>query len=112
MTGGSDWAKVLGLAMKGRSFSDVERDILAARRSAVVMDTSIDEELLALIRSETRSKPDRIALATVLVESKLLSQRRARELTGISRDTIRSRASQGKSAASRGEKKARLRVVK
>jgi SpoVK/Ycf46/Vps4 family AAA+-type ATPase len=106
------WAKVLGIALKGRSFSDVERDILAARRSAVVMDKSIDEELLALIRSETRSKPNRIALATALVESKLVSQRRAREITGISRDTIRSRASQSKSAAARSDKKARLQVAK
>lgn len=110
--GSGNWAKVLGVALQGRSFSDVERDILAARRSAAVMERGIDEELLALIRSETRTKADRIALATTLVDSKLVSQRRARELTGISRDTIRSHASLGKDAAARGEKKARLRVVK
>jgi len=108
------WADVLGLALKGQSFSDVERDLLTARRAAAVMDRSLDEELLALIRSENRSKPELIALATALVDSKLVSQRQAKNLTGISRDTIRHHASQERSSRQRAKApaKTRLRVVK
>lgn len=108
------WSAVLGIALQGQSFSDVERDLLTARRAAAVMDRSLDEELLALVRSENRSKADRIALATALVEGKLVSQRQAKELTGISRDTIRSHAAQDKSPRSRSSAsaKAKLRVVK
>jgi AAA+ superfamily predicted ATPase len=108
-----NWSVVLGVALKGQSFSDVERDLLTARRAAAVTDRSLDEELLALIRTDNRSKSDRIALATTLVESKLVSQRQAKELTGISRDTIRSRASQGKAPRQRNNAsaKAKLRVI-
>lgn len=108
------WSAVLGIALQGQSFSDVERDLLTARRAAAVMDRSLDEELLALVRSENRSKADRIALATALVEGKLVSQRQAKELTGISRDTIRSHAAQDRLPRSRGSAsaKAKLRVVR
>lgn len=84
------WAKVLGIAMQGLSFSDIERDVLAARRSSAITDTPLDLHLEPFVRSEKRSKPDRIALAAALVEMGLVSQRRAQELTGVSRDTIRS----------------------
>lgn len=109
----ASWAKVLGIALKGRSFSDVERDVLTARRASVVMDQSLEQELEALIRAENRSKPERIALATALVEQNLVSQRRAQELTGISRDTIRNRAGGGSAPKPRLKPpaKTKLRVV-
>ena len=109
-----DWAGVLGIALKGRSFSDVERDVLTARRAAAVLDHTLDEGLIQLVRSEARSKSERIALAAALVGSKLASQRQAKDLTGISRDTIRNHTSQAKPSRPRTKApaKARLRVVK
>lgn len=108
----ASWARVLGIALQGRSYSDVERDVLTARRAAVVMEKSLDEELEALVRAEKRSKPDRIKLATALVEQNLVSQRRAQELTGISRDTIRNHATRSNAPKPRAKSKAKLRVVR
>ncbi|MGE0851876.1 MAG: AAA family ATPase [Hyphomicrobiaceae bacterium] len=111
---GRSWAGVLGIALKGQSFSDIERGVLTARRSAAVMENSLDAELLSLVHAENRSKSERIALATALVDSKLVSQRQAKQLTGVSRDTIRNRASQGKPSGQRASAAARtkLRLVK
>jgi len=101
----ASWAKVLGIAMEGRSFSDIEHDVLAVRRASAVMETPIDSLLESLVRAEKRSKPDRIAIAASLVDKGLVSQRRAQELTGISRDTIRSHSAV-KPASQRGSKRA------
>jgi SpoVK/Ycf46/Vps4 family AAA+-type ATPase len=83
------WAKVLALALEGSSFSEIERDILDARRTAAVMETPLESSLQTCFHVSERSKPDRVALAKALVDGGLVSQRRAHELTGISRDTIR-----------------------
>lgn len=90
--GGSSWADVLAVALRGKSFSDVEILINGARRAAAVTDIQLTEALSAIIQPETMSKDERIELATKLVESNLVSQRRAHELTGVSRDTIRGHA--------------------
>lgn len=87
-----EWAKILSLALQGSSFSDLERDIKTARRAAALNGTSIDEHLAGLIRSHRLSKRDRITVAAALVEMGGVSQRRAHELTGVARDTIRGRA--------------------
>ncbi|WP_434622604.1 AAA family ATPase [Tabrizicola sp. M-4] len=86
------WAEILALAFKGRSFSDIERDLLSARRAAAISKSSIDDHIAALIKGDQLNKADRIVLATKLVESGLASQRAAHELTGVSRDTIRTRS--------------------
>ena len=86
-----DWAGVLAIAFQGHSFSDIERDLKSARRAAALNGKGLDEHLGALIRSESLSKQDRITLAASLVEKNLASQRRAHELTGVARDTIRVR---------------------
>lgn len=110
----ASWAKVLGIALAGHSFSDIERDILTARRISAVMETPLDDKLEALVQMDKRSKADRIAMATALVHQGLVSQRRAHELTGVSRDTIRSRATKGDDPKSRGRRasKANLRLVR
>ena len=87
----ASWSQVLGTALKGRSFSDVERDLLSARRAAAIDGVALAEQLGELIRSEKLPKAARIAMAATLVGKGLVSQRRAKELTGVSRDTIRSR---------------------
>lgn len=86
------WAAILALAMEGRSFSDIDRDLKSARRAAALNGLVVDEHLASLIRCDKLQKQDRIKLAAKLVDSGLVSQRRARELTGVARDTIRGRA--------------------
>lgn len=86
------WADILALAFKGRSFSDIERDLVSARRAAAISKSSVDGHIAALIKGDQLTKADRIVLATKLVESGLASQRAAHDLTGVSRDTIRTRS--------------------
>lgn len=83
------WARLMGVAFKGLSFSDIERDILSARRAAAINGGQLDEHMTGLFRGQRLSKSERIGLAKVLVESGIASQRTAHDLTGVSRDTIR-----------------------
>lgn len=93
------WSELLAVAFAGRSFSDIERDLMAARRRAALGQVSLDEELAGLLTGQSITKARRIQLATAMVERGLFSQRTARALTGVARDTIRSRAAhKGKKA--------------
>lgn len=85
------WSEVLSAALARHSFSDIERKIKIARRSAALRGNNIEEHLTSLISGQNLSKPERIELAVRLVRDDLLSQRRAHELTGVARDTIRDR---------------------
>jgi SpoVK/Ycf46/Vps4 family AAA+-type ATPase len=75
----------------GASFSDVERTLLRARRAAALSRASITETVTATLndRMSSLSHNQRVDLARSLVSSGGTSQRRASQLTGISRDTIR-----------------------
>lgn len=86
------WAKVLSIAAEGRSFGEIDRDINLLRRQAVLGGASIDEYLPRLLDTSGLSKADRIELAAELVNQRLVTQRGAHELTGVARETIRSRA--------------------
>ncbi|HKP02857.1 MAG TPA: ATP-binding protein [Chthoniobacterales bacterium] len=81
----------LGAAFAGRSFSDAEREIMFLRRTAAMRDEAIDEHVKALIASHMSNlrRSDRQDIAVQLVRSGITSQREARTLTGVSRDTIR-----------------------
>jgi hypothetical protein len=87
-----EWSSLLAVAFGGRSFSDIERDLLAARRAAALGHVPLEEQLAGLLTYPLIGKAQRIHLATAMVERGLLSQRKAGELTGVARDTIRSRA--------------------
>lgn len=84
-----DWAGILSVAFAGQSFSDVDRQIKAARRSAALKREPLDQALTALLRIDDMSKDQRIALATALVDTGIATQRSAAEFTGVARDTIR-----------------------
>lgn len=84
------WREFLAMAFAGRSFSDIERDLLAVRRSAALGQAPIEEHLAGLLTGASLPKAGRIRLATTLVEQGLISQRKAGALTGVARDTIRS----------------------
>jgi hypothetical protein len=87
-----EWSELLAVAFAGRSFSDIERDLSASRRTAAMGDVSLDEQFGKLLTNGSIAKNRRIHLATAIVKRGLVSQRKARELTGVSRDTIRRRA--------------------
>lgn len=86
------WSALLAVAFAGRSFSDIERDVVVARRSAALAEVPLEEQLAALLTNKAIGRSRRIHLATAAVEQGLLSQRKAGELTGVARDTIRRRA--------------------
>ena len=85
-----EWAGVLSLSFTGQSYSNIEREVNLARRSAALSGKSLDHYLSKLITLKDHSKQEKIDIAVRLVQSGLATQRRAHELTGVARDTIRS----------------------
>ena len=86
-----EWSDVLAVALAGQSFSDIERKVNNARRSAALNGRKLGDHLAALLNVSGCSKRERIDLAARLTGSGLVSQRRAHELTGVARETIRDR---------------------
>jgi SpoVK/Ycf46/Vps4 family AAA+-type ATPase len=86
-----NWSDVLSVVFARHSFSDIERMMNSARRSAALNGKNLGEHLSLLLTIDNRPKQDRIDLAVQLVQAGLASQRRAHELTGVARDTIRER---------------------
>lgn len=82
---------VLGTCFEGASYSDIQRQIINARRGAVLAQGEDGDLLRGIIHEHLGrlSRQARIRIATRLVEDGVMSQRQARELTGVSRDTIR-----------------------
>ena len=95
------WGGVLGIAFEGRSFSDIERDLSTARRIAALGNKPLDEQFAAFVSNGTLPKSTRINLAAAIVGQGLLSQRKAHDLTGVARDTIRSHASRAERSKER-----------
>lgn len=84
------YAKILSYVFSGLSFSDIERQINQAKRDSAISGLTMDEALERSIKKNpTLSKVDKLQLASILVKELKISQRQARELTGLSRDTIR-----------------------
>lgn len=85
----SAWVDILSLTLIGRSYSDVEREITLARRSAALNGKGLDHYLSQLVTTDEQAKQERIEIAVRLVRNGLATQRKAHELTGVARDTIR-----------------------
>lgn len=86
-----EWVRILSVMLQGLSFSDIEREILRLRRAFALSEekgTALFEAVLSS-RVSALSHEERGVLAAELVSTGAVSQRRAYELTGISRDTIR-----------------------
>jgi SpoVK/Ycf46/Vps4 family AAA+-type ATPase len=84
------WGRILALALKGRSHSDIERAIIHARRAAITSGTSIDDQLRELFQANAHlDHRERVEFARRLQDSGLTSQREAQRITGIARETIR-----------------------
>ena len=86
------WSAVLARALEGLSFADVEREIVRAKRQAIVNHFPLVESLKRVVRERARALPrDRRAELAVSLLDAGVSQREAHEWTGVSRDTIRKR---------------------
>ncbi len=84
------WHEVLAVALRGLSFSDIEREVMLARRSAVIRGVPLEDALSRIVQNRVEPLPrrDRGQMAMWLTEAGI-SQRQVHELTGVSRDTIR-----------------------
>ena len=84
------WSKVLSYGFAGSSFNDVERRIMQVRKFSAIENIPLIESIQTLIDGNSSLTHDqRVELACLLNESGIVSQRRAHEMTGIARDTIR-----------------------
>ncbi|WP_076784827.1 AAA family ATPase [Parafrankia discariae] len=88
---GNETLSMLAQLYVGSSFNDVEREVMRARRAAVLDGTSIEQALfqIAQIRIRTLPAAQRGRFVAEIIRSTGMSQRRASEMTGVSRDTIR-----------------------
>jgi SpoVK/Ycf46/Vps4 family AAA+-type ATPase len=83
--------RTLAATYQGASFGELERTMMRARRIAAVQDTSTNDALISVARGRFQSMPvsERAQLAVKLMRYVGISQRRAHEITGVSRDTLR-----------------------
>lgn len=84
------WSDILARAFSASSFADIRRDVLSAKRNAVVHGHSPLIPLQRMVKDRVRSldRDSRTEIAVALL-GQGLSQREAHEWTGVSRDTIR-----------------------
>ncbi len=82
--------RALALSFAGRSFSDVEREIMTARRASILSGRPLNEVLQELIKRVVAGTQasGRRQIAAALVDSGV-TIRQVAEITGVSRDTIR-----------------------
>lgn len=97
-----EWSNIISVSLAGKSFSDITRDLVSARRQSILKGIPLEDQLAELIRSDHLSKQGRIDLAVALVESGFVSERKAQELTGVARDTIRARKRSNHNSQGRG----------
>jgi len=90
------WRDALSVALRGLSFSDIERELMLARRSSVVHREPIEDALGRVVKNRVEPLPrrERGQIALWLTEAGI-SQRQVHELTGVSRDTIRKHTQSG-----------------
>ncbi len=80
----------LAIAMNGQSYSDVERELLRAKRKSVISGISLSAAREQLLDDYVkRMEPAGRKRLAIALSSSGYSQRKAHEITGVSRDTIR-----------------------
>jgi SpoVK/Ycf46/Vps4 family AAA+-type ATPase len=84
-------SNALAQAFEGLSFSEIEGVLERARRASALGYASFTDAVVEACAEHASTLPsaNRKALAVSFVEDLGMSQRRAHELTGVSRDTIR-----------------------
>ncbi|WLH74067.1 AAA family ATPase [Pseudomonas fluorescens] len=90
----NELSKTIAMVFDGRSFADLETWLTASARRAIITSSALAEVLLDGVCAEIQSSAaiDKIDFACNLVCSGL-SQRKASEITGVARDTIRKKMS-------------------
>jgi SpoVK/Ycf46/Vps4 family AAA+-type ATPase len=85
-----DWSSIVAKALSGLSFAEAERELLRAKRQAVMQHLPLVTQLQKIVqdRAHELSREDRTQLAVDLLAVGL-SQRESHDWTGVSRDTIR-----------------------
>lgn len=86
----ADIINLIAIALEGSSFADVELWVTRAIRTSIVNDLEIGDSLLTGLGSylSSQSKDERVNAALSLIRSGV-SQRKASEVVGLSRDTVR-----------------------
>jgi SpoVK/Ycf46/Vps4 family AAA+-type ATPase len=86
-----DMLRPLAAAYERVSFGELERAVMRARRTAAMQAADIYDSLVAVARDRFRRMPvaERRQLAVALMQHAGVSQRKAHEITGVSRDTLR-----------------------
>src|SRR5450755_791799 len=87
--------RTLAATYQGASFGELERAVMRARRIAAMDSASTDDALISVARDRFQRMPtsERGQLAAMLMRQVGISQRKAHEITGVSRDTLRKYAS-------------------
>ncbi len=90
---GREWIDIMSIIFGSMNFSDIKKRVMGLRRDSMMNNRDIGEEVEDYIHRFVKSLPraDQISLATKLYSIKGVSQRRAAEITGVSRDTLRKR---------------------
>lgn len=83
--------RAMAILFDGSSFSDIESTVSRCKRAAALGRGTLESCLVSELEGRVAKLnfADRKQLAATLVDSNVLSQRQAYELTGVSRDTIR-----------------------
>ncbi len=86
----------VALTLRGLSFSEIERELLNARRESVILREPIESSITRIIQKRVSSLTKKACMEIALELTKLgFTQRKAKELTGVHRDTIRKREASG-----------------
>lgn len=98
-----EWVGILSMLFHDSNYSDIRKRVTGLRRAATMNDGEIIKEIEAYLQRAVDSMPhaEVIALAKRLYGVEGISQRRAAELTGVSRDTLRK--SEGKDPKDLGQ---------
>ncbi len=92
----ADVIDALGAVAAGVAPAELERDIVRARRAAAMGGGDLEHELMSVIRGlgGRLDRRERARIAAGMVGSGRLSQRRANEIFGVSRDKLRAVAAE------------------
>ncbi len=84
------WEEILTILFTGKSFSDIERNIMKIRRESVIQQKPMEELMSEYIRAHFDSLPRQQKTFLAANLNRLgISQRKVQDMTGVSRDTIR-----------------------
>lgn len=90
-TVGEEWISILSILLGSVNLSDLEKRMSSLRRDAILDGVPLPQVIESFISVKVASltHSDQIELAVRLAATSEVSQRKASELTGVSRETIR-----------------------